>query len=190
MDLTLGEYQSKRMLELMQTGIIDYWDLWFRPMPLQCLDNIKSVYKPQNSKTLKMKNRPPALTLKNLTGAFIVLALGFSLSFLAFLCEQIISILTRRSRQLQKSRSNTANSRLEKARSNTGRSGEMNQELAVNVEVELNTLSNEINTQEEPANDVEIGSVNLCVEMIKNQSTDNEINTQEEPAIDIEIGFV
>ncbi len=92
----------------MQTGLIDYWDLWFRPMPLQCLDNIKSVYKPQNSKTLKMKNRPPALTLKNLTGAFIVLLLGFSLSFLAFLCERIISIPIRRSRQLQKSRTSTA----------------------------------------------------------------------------------
>ncbi|EFX87003.1 hypothetical protein DAPPUDRAFT_312492 [Daphnia pulex] len=101
---------NQGMLELMQTGIIDYWDLWFRPMPLQCLDNIKSVYKPPNSKTLKMKNRPPALTLKNLTGAFIVLSLGFSLSFLAFLCEQIISISIRRSRQLQKSRSHTGNS--------------------------------------------------------------------------------
>jgi hypothetical protein len=56
------------------------------------------------------KNRPPALTLKNLTGAFIVLLLGFSLSFLAFLSEQIISFPIRRSRQLQKSRSNTANS--------------------------------------------------------------------------------
>nr|CAH0109179.1 unnamed protein product [Daphnia galeata] len=28
---------SKAMLELMQSGIVDHWDLWFRPMPLQCL---------------------------------------------------------------------------------------------------------------------------------------------------------
>ncbi len=50
-------------------------------------------------------------------------------------------------------------------------SGKMNRELAVNVAVELDTLSNKINTQEkeEPAMDIGIESVNQCVEMIRNE---------------------
>jgi hypothetical protein len=103
MKLKLSKFQ-KRILELIQTGIIDHWDLWFRPMPLQCLPNFKSVYKPKNSKTLKMKNNPPALSLKNLTGAFIVLVFGFSISLLAFLGEQIVSMPERHRQRLQRAR--------------------------------------------------------------------------------------
>jgi ionotropic glutamate receptor len=85
------------MLELMQSGIVDHWDLWFRPMPLQCLSNFQSVYSKPISQ--KMKNKqPPALSLKNLTGAFIILVFGLSISLLTFLGEQIIS-MPRRHRQ-------------------------------------------------------------------------------------------
>ncbi len=46
-----------------------------------------------------MKNKqPPALSLKNLTGAFIILVFGLSISLLTFLGEQIIS-MPRRHRQ-------------------------------------------------------------------------------------------
>lgn len=87
------------MLELMQSGIVDHWDLWFRPMPLQCLPNFKSVYSKPISQKMKMKNKqPPALSLKNLTGAFIILVFGLSISLLTFLGEQIIS-MPRRHRQ-------------------------------------------------------------------------------------------
>ena len=34
--------KQNRMLELMQTGIIDHWDLWFRPMPIKCMGSIQS----------------------------------------------------------------------------------------------------------------------------------------------------
>ncbi|XP_046449191.1 ionotropic receptor 93a-like [Daphnia pulex] len=74
---------TQGILELQQTGLIDYWDTWFRPMPPQC--NGKP---PMESK--KKKQLP--LSLKNLTGAFVVLLVGLSLSFLAFLCEKIISL--------------------------------------------------------------------------------------------------
>jgi hypothetical protein len=43
----------------MQAGLIDYWDVWFRPMPPQCQENIKS-YKPIDSKALKTKDKSPA----------------------------------------------------------------------------------------------------------------------------------
>jgi hypothetical protein len=80
------------MLELMETGIIDHWDLWFLPLPIKCMGNIQSGRKPQDgkTKTLRTKNQPPALSLKNFTGAFVILLFGFSLSILAFLCEQVI----------------------------------------------------------------------------------------------------
>jgi ionotropic glutamate receptor len=71
---------KKRLLELQQTGIIDFWDTWFRPMPPQC--NGKAP-------TKRSGNKLPALSLKNLTGAFLLLAVGLSLSLLVFLLEQI-----------------------------------------------------------------------------------------------------
>ena len=87
------------MLELMQSGIVDHWDLLFRPMPLQCLSNFQTVYSQPISQKMKMKNKqPPALSLKNLTGAFIILVFGLSISLLTFLGEQIIS-MPRRHRQ-------------------------------------------------------------------------------------------
>lgn len=76
-------------MELLQSGLIDYWDTWFRPMPPQCKGKIKNGYTPPNN------NKHPPLSLKNLTGAFIVLSVGLSLSLLAFLCEKILSLLKR-----------------------------------------------------------------------------------------------
>jgi hypothetical protein len=72
-----------------QIGIIDYWDTWFRPMPPQCNGE------PQSEKT-NPNNKVSRLNLKNLTGAFVVLLVGLSLSLLTFLCEIIISKLNRK----------------------------------------------------------------------------------------------
>lgn len=80
----------------MEAGLIDYWDVWFRPMPLQCMENLGG-----DSKTLKLKNKkPPALTLKNLTGAFVILLFGFGLSFIIFLSEKIVSMPSHNRRRL------------------------------------------------------------------------------------------
>jgi ionotropic glutamate receptor len=81
-------------MELQQSGLIDYWDTWFRPMPLQCLGKIQYGYKAPN------KNEHPPLSLKNLTGAFIILSVGLSLSLLAFLCEKILFLFKRHCHQL------------------------------------------------------------------------------------------
>ena len=45
---------------------------------------------------METRDRIASLSFKNLTGAFIVIALGLSLSLLTFLCEQIIVITNRR----------------------------------------------------------------------------------------------
>jgi hypothetical protein len=74
-------------LEIQQIGLVDFWDSWFRPMPPQC-DG-----KPQSGNKKKKTTTP--LSLKNLTGAFLVLLVGLSLSLLAYLCEKIISIYER-----------------------------------------------------------------------------------------------
>jgi hypothetical protein len=80
---------------MQQIGLIDHWDSWFRPMPPQCTG------KPQSEKKSK-GNKLTRLNMNNLTGAFIVLLVGLSLSLLAFLCEIIISNLGQRRRtQLQ-----------------------------------------------------------------------------------------
>ena len=71
----------KSILELQQTGINDIWDLWFRPMPPQC--NGKPVQSPKTEKKLS------PLSLKNVSGAFLPLAFGLSLSFIVFLIEKI-----------------------------------------------------------------------------------------------------
>ncbi|KAI9563542.1 hypothetical protein GHT06_011005 [Daphnia sinensis] len=78
---------SKGFLELQERGLVNYWDLWFRPMPVQCTEN----FKPSRLQSSRTQKHPP-LSLKNLTGAFLVLLVGISLAFLAFLCEQIISM--------------------------------------------------------------------------------------------------
>lgn len=78
-----------RVLELLQTGIIDKWDRSFHPMPRQCMANgINSGKKRQETKNL-------SISLKNLTGAFVVYFVGFSLSCLTFLFELIISTAQR-----------------------------------------------------------------------------------------------
>ncbi|EFX82191.1 hypothetical protein DAPPUDRAFT_316806 [Daphnia pulex] len=74
---------SQGVLEIQQIGLVDFWDTWFRPMPPQCNGKPQSGHK-------KKKTSP--LSLKNLTGAFLVLLVGLSLSLLAYLCEKIISI--------------------------------------------------------------------------------------------------
>jgi hypothetical protein len=70
-------------LNLQENGLVNFWDTWFRPMPPQCTG------KPQTGN--KTKKLSP-LSLKNLTGAFVVLSVGLSLSLLAFLGEKIVSI--------------------------------------------------------------------------------------------------
>ncbi|EFX82391.1 hypothetical protein DAPPUDRAFT_316802 [Daphnia pulex] len=70
------------VLNLQEIGLVNFWDTWFRPMPPQCTGE------PQ---TGKKSNKLSPLSLKNLTGAFVVLSVGLSLSLLAFLGEKIVS---------------------------------------------------------------------------------------------------
>jgi hypothetical protein len=82
-------------MNLHQIGLIDFWDTWFRPMPPQCTGDIKSGNR-------KSGNKNSSLSLKNLTGPFLVLAIGVSLSLVAFIFENIFSIPERHRRRRRK----------------------------------------------------------------------------------------
>nr|CAH0101820.1 unnamed protein product [Daphnia galeata] len=71
---------NQGIMEFQQSGFFYLWEDWFNPMPPKCLANTKG-------RNQKHQTKPSAISLKNLTGAFVVLLTGFSLSVLAFLFE-------------------------------------------------------------------------------------------------------
>jgi ionotropic glutamate receptor len=84
-----------RLMNLHQIGLIDFWDTWFRPMPPQCTGDLQSGNR-------KSGNKNSSLSLKNLTGPFLVFAVGLSLSLVAFILEQSLSIPERKLRRCNK----------------------------------------------------------------------------------------
>nr|CAH0101837.1 unnamed protein product [Daphnia galeata] len=91
---------NQGLLKLQETGIIDYWDLWFRPMPPQCNGKPPSGNKGPQKKS--------SLSFRNLIGAFIVIGVGLSLSILVFLCEQIVFMRELHQRRASTNRKNYA----------------------------------------------------------------------------------
>lgn len=75
-----------RLLELREIGLIDFWDLWFRPMPSKCMDNYGNV----GLKTRRQGDTHPPLSFNNLIGAFVVLTGGLICSFLVFCYEYLV----------------------------------------------------------------------------------------------------
>lgn len=67
------------------TGLMDIWTQWYQPDIRQCLAEADKITKNVS------KSEPPRLSLKNLTGAFVVLLIGYLVSFVAFLAENIMS---------------------------------------------------------------------------------------------------
>lgn len=70
-------------------GLVDYWDTWFRRMPPKCIIHQKDVGLKLPS---AVKSLSP-LTIRNLTGAFVVLAVGYTVSTLFFLFELLSSCI-------------------------------------------------------------------------------------------------
>ena len=65
-----------------ENGLKNYWDEWFRRIPPKCVENTKRVHKQQ-----RVQN--PRLSVKNLTGAFVILVIGYVFALLAFIGEKI-----------------------------------------------------------------------------------------------------
>jgi ionotropic glutamate receptor len=66
-------------------GLMDIWTQWYQPDIQKCLTEKDKITKKVSRK------ESPRLSLKNLTGAFVVLLIGYLVSFVAFLAENIMS---------------------------------------------------------------------------------------------------
>lgn len=78
-----------RILELRDFGLLDFWAKRFQPDLRQCFDEADKIMQPK--KSTGRKDSLSRLSIKNLTGAFVVLAVGYLFSFLVFLAEKIVS---------------------------------------------------------------------------------------------------
>jgi hypothetical protein len=74
-----------RTLRLLEAGLVSLWVNWFEPNSRPCWNN-------NNDNRNAKSNKKPLvrLSLSNLTGAFVVLAVGFLVSTLVFLIERIV----------------------------------------------------------------------------------------------------
>ncbi|XP_057374282.2 ionotropic receptor 93a-like [Daphnia carinata] len=69
---------SKGIIDMNGFGLIDHWVQTYQVMPHRCL-----------SRTARKRREQPRLSLKNLTGAFVVLLTGYAVSFLVFVVERL-----------------------------------------------------------------------------------------------------
>ncbi len=69
-----------------ENGLMSLWGDWFRPIPGQCLGNIKTLKKAHTHASISR------LSLKNLTGAFVALLFGYCLSLLVYAGEHLYSV--------------------------------------------------------------------------------------------------
>ena len=74
------------MTELRENGLYDFWDVLMRAYPPQCWAAVHGLAEKQEK-----TDGPQRLSLKNLTGAFVVFSVGLGVSLLVFLCELIYS---------------------------------------------------------------------------------------------------
>ena len=72
-------------MRMREAGLVDHWIKNFRADAHQCVKNKR------NSKIEKDDINP--LTLRGLTGAFIVLLTGIFLAFVAFIGERILKVM-------------------------------------------------------------------------------------------------
>ena len=81
-------FVDSRLTELIEYGILNYWETWFRPIPPQCTPNVKGQAEKEGNRSELSR-----LSLKNLTGAFVVFFIGIGLSFVVFIYEHISALL-------------------------------------------------------------------------------------------------
>ena len=78
-----------------ENGLMNFWETWFRPIPPQCSANVKGQVE-KGAKQPELRR----LSLKNLTGAFVVLIVGISLSLVIFIQQQIHFSFTRKANDM------------------------------------------------------------------------------------------
>lgn len=81
------EFHLLSLTELRENGLMNFWDTWFRPIPPQCAAHVKGQAEKEFGKESEKNHGLRRLSLRNLTGAFVVLFIGVGLSFVAFIYE-------------------------------------------------------------------------------------------------------
>jgi hypothetical protein len=77
-------------MSMREVGLVGLWERWHEPDVRPCdLQNHHSSQTNKKKKKKKQKKPLVRLTLINLNGAFVLLGLGYVISFLAFLKERI-----------------------------------------------------------------------------------------------------
>ena len=74
------------MLRMIEVGLMKKWTDQYQPKPYQCL----------NSNKKDQSGPPPRLSLDNLLGAFLILLLGYVISFLLFFGETFLKCVIKR----------------------------------------------------------------------------------------------
>lgn len=74
-------------MSMREMGLISLWERWFEPDIRSCL--LESQIKNRRKKN-KQKKPLVRLTVTNLTGAFVLLAIGYTVSLVIFVKEKIV----------------------------------------------------------------------------------------------------
>ena len=91
----LSHLNDARVLEIREIGLMQYWDL---------LNHVGVGHHCQGQSGYQPPKSQPALSLKNLTGAFVILFVGIGLSLVAFFYEMISYYLATRNRDKRERR--------------------------------------------------------------------------------------
>lgn len=78
-----------RVMSMREMGLVGLWERWHEPDVRPCFPKSHHNNKKTKTKKTKKKKTLVRLTLTNLNGAFVVLAIGYLLSFLVFIREKI-----------------------------------------------------------------------------------------------------
>lgn len=70
---------------MLDFGLLNMWTKLYEPDVRQCLDKADKIMHLKPSRN----NNPSQLLLKDLTGAFVVLLVGFFVAFIVFAAEKI-----------------------------------------------------------------------------------------------------
>lgn len=72
-------------MSMREMGLVSLWERWFEPSVRPCLlENHRGRRKKKQKKPLVR------LTVTSLTGAFVLLAVGYTISFVIFIKERVV----------------------------------------------------------------------------------------------------
>lgn len=77
------------ILEMRDYGLVDVWTQWYQADVHKCHDKADKIV----SRERTSSDNPPRLSLKNLTGAFVILIGGIILSFLVYVAEKLFFMI-------------------------------------------------------------------------------------------------